>query len=75
MARGFKRRKTLTKARRELANESHRFYPLVVIHLSLDLKNTDNNYEVHDLQILVTQVENQGLTNIVYSSKQVIRSD
>lgn len=44
-----------------------------VIFVSMDLKNTDQIYEIHDFEISVTQMDNQGLTDIVYSSNQVIR--
>lgn len=45
-----------------------------VIQVSLDLKVTDINYEIHDFEITVTQREDQGVLGMVYSSKQVIRT-
>ena len=43
------------------------------ISLSLDLKKSDTDLEVHDFVITVTQDNNDGKTNTVYSSKEKIR--
>lgn len=46
-----------------------------VISVSLDLKISDTNSEVHDFNITVTQKENQGIVNTMYSSRETIRDD
>lgn len=44
-----------------------------VIALSLDVNISDENYEIHDFEITVSQKENQGQIDTLYSSKEVIR--
>lgn len=44
-----------------------------VISISLDLKISDKNSEIHDFNITVTQEENQGKVNTVYSSQEISR--
>ena len=46
-----------------------------VIALSLDLVIPDKSYEIHDFEITVSQKENQGKTDTLYSSKEVIREN
>lgn len=46
-----------------------------VIALSLDLVIPDENYEIHDFEITVSQKENQGKIDTLYSSKEVIREN
>lgn len=43
------------------------------ISLSLDLKKSDIDFEVHDFLITVTQDNVDGKPNTVYSSKEIIR--
>ena len=45
-----------------------------VISISLNLEISSTNSEIHDFNITVTQEENQGKVNTVYSSKENIRS-
>lgn len=44
-----------------------------VIFISLDLNSSDTQYETHDFEITVTQKENKGKADTVYSSKETIR--
>jgi uncharacterized membrane protein len=44
-----------------------------IIALSLDVNISDENYEIHDFEITVSQKENQGQIDTLYSSKEVIR--
>lgn len=46
-----------------------------VISISLDLVISDTNSEIHDFNITVTQEENQGKVNTIYSSQETIRHD
>lgn len=46
-----------------------------IISVSLDLKVTDMEYEIYDFEITVTKKENQGVVDMVYSSKQVLRDN
>lgn len=46
-----------------------------VISVSLDLAISDTKSEIHDFNITVTQEENQGKINTVYSSQETIRHD
>ena len=45
-----------------------------VISISLNLEISSTNSEIHDFNITVTQEENQGKVNTVYSSQENIRS-
>lgn len=44
-----------------------------VILVSLDVMMTDSTSEIHDFAITVTQEENEGTVNTVYSSEEVVR--
>lgn len=46
-----------------------------VISISLDLSITDTSTEIHDFEITISQKENQGKIDTLYSSKEVIRTN
>lgn len=54
--------------------ESGLFLRNNVILFSLDLTMSDGSHEIHDFEIIVTQTEDQGVFNTIYTSNEVVRS-
>lgn len=44
------------------------------ILLSLDVRRSDEDWEIHDFELTVTQKEEQGIAKTLYASKETIRT-